>query len=96
MPGRAAFGWYGSKARLAPRIAALAAGIPHRVDVEAYDRRRSHAVRQARCVSAEIINDLDGPGRLSGHSAWVSPVFAGRQMIVASTRVPQADAAGCH
>jgi hypothetical protein len=57
--GRAAFGWYGSKARLAPEVAALASGIPHRVYVEAYAGSAAVLFAKPR-AQVEIINDLDG------------------------------------
>ncbi len=56
---RAASGWYGSKARLAPKIAALAAGIPHRVYFEPYAGSAALLFAKPR-APAEIINDLDG------------------------------------
>lgn len=57
-PGRPAFGWYGSKVRLAPRILSLIASIPHRVYVEPY--AGSAAVLFAKPRSpVEIINDID-------------------------------------
>lgn len=59
--GRAAFGWYGSKARLAPTIAALAAGLPHRVYIEPYASSAAALFARPR-APVEIINDLDGPG----------------------------------
>ncbi|MGH3225472.1 MAG: DNA adenine methylase [Streptosporangiaceae bacterium] len=56
---RAAFGWYGSKARLAPKIAAMAEGIPHRVYVEPYAGSAAVLFAKPR-APVEIINDLDG------------------------------------
>jgi DNA adenine methylase len=58
-PQRAAFGWYGSKARLAPKIAALAAGIPHRVYIEPYAGSAAVLFAKPRAAT-EIINDIDG------------------------------------
>ena len=58
-PGRAAFGWYGSKSRLGLRIAALASGIPHQVYLEPYAGSAAVLFAKPR-VPVEIINDLDG------------------------------------
>ena len=56
---RAAFGWYGSKARIAARISALMADIPHRVYLEPYAGSAAVLFRKPR-VPVEIINDVDG------------------------------------
>jgi DNA adenine methylase len=56
---RAPFGWYGSKARLAPHIVALAASIPHRVYIEPYAGSAAVLFAKPR-APVEIINDIDG------------------------------------
>jgi hypothetical protein len=46
--GRVAFGWHGSKAWLAPKIAGFAAGIPNRVYIEPYVKAHRFGRRYAR------------------------------------------------
>ena len=56
---RAPFGWYGSKGRLAARIAKLATAISHRVYIEPYAGSAAVLFAKAR-VPVEIINDANG------------------------------------